>query len=280
MRTPFAAIRSFVRSNLQAAFAGFYLGVLGTIIFQTHFYHHSIWAPRYYSKCGVKLYGSFTPATVVRVDELLLVLPRKVVKSIDSINLNNDKEHYSKGAVGHFNQASGQRICLRDDSINALWHEAGHAYTSYLNSQNSNFVKEWISVAGDVYGCRDVGSMVFPGNGLLNAYSSKNHKEDVAEFMEEFYFAVAGEPSDFRLLYAIRLGDYARGKPWQLDARYQKKVNLLLKYGFVSRADYDKFMNLGYLDFQSGSPLARAGGFFVTPACSPRPPRRDESRLG
>ena len=261
MRTPLAAIQGFARSNLTVAFAGFCFGLAGILVFRVHFQHHSVWAPRYYSKCGVKLYGSFTPSTVARVDELLSVLPRRVVRAIDLINLNNDKKHYSRGTVGHFSQAGGRRICLRNDSINALWHEAGHAYESYLNSQDSNFTKEWISIAGNVYGCRDVGSITFPGNGLLNAYSSKNHKEDVAVFMEEFYLAVAGEPSDFRLLYAIRLGDFARGKPWQLDFRYQKKADLLLEYGFVNRADYDKFMGLGYLDFRSGSPLAH----FVLP---------------
>lgn len=257
MRTFLSAIGSFIAKNSLVVVSVFLL-LLGSGLFRGYFSHHSVWAPRYQSNYGMKLYGSFTLATVTQVEKLLSVLPRRVAESIDSINLNDDKEHYGYGTVAHFTgECGGRRICLRDDSINALWHESGHAYESYLNSQDSDFTREWCSVAGDVYEYRNVNKIIFPSNGLLNAYSSKNHREDMAEFVEAFYCAISGEPSAFRVLYMASLKDFADGKPWRTDPRYQKKIDLLLKYGFVSRADYDKFMGLGYLDPQSGSPLAR-----------------------
>lgn len=256
MRTFLSAAGSFIAKNLFVVVPVFLL-LLGSGLFRGYFSHHSVWAPRYQFQHGAKLYGSFTLETVAQVEKLLSVLPRRVAGSIDSIKLHDDKEHYGYGTVAHFNgMCGGRRICLRSNSINCLWHEAGHAYESYLDSQDCDFTKEWRSVAGNVYEYRNVNKIIFPGNGLLTLYSSKNHREDVAEFVEAFYCAISGEPSALRVLYAASLKDFADGKPWRSDPRYQKKIDLLLKYGFVSRADYDRFMDLGYLDAQSGSPLA------------------------
>lgn len=209
---------------------------------------------QYQSRFNIVLRGQFTTRSAMLLDYSLSVLPRCVRASIRSISLNDDVRHYGLLDGGHCHET--RNICIKTDSLETthldfcdrvVWHEAAHAYESYLDSRGSDFTKQWRVVAGeDVYGCD---SPVFPNHGILCEYGSKNYTEDIATFVEYLYCSttfVHGTTHNHN--YFAYLPVVRRVNQGQLDARFRRKLDLLLKYGFVSKEDHDRFLKLGYLD--------------------------------
>ena len=194
------------------------------------------------SRHRVPLRGSFTPESVQQVDALLDVLPQRMVEAINSISINDDEHHYwSANHTGHCHWPS-RHICIKSGKIEgSLWHETAHAYAYYLDDIGSNFYDDWRHAAGNVYGKHSPAH--FPSAGLLSKYGATNYDEDISVFVEEFYCAITGRGTFFA---TVAMQSRAAKRP--PDARFQKKVDLLLKYGFISKEHYEKFKQLKMLD--------------------------------
>lgn len=181
-----------------------------------------------------KLYGQFTQQEINELHVLVNIFPKPVINSIKFI-AKVDASHFKDNDAGHCWQDG--RICIRNNYVNdpnVVWHEIAHAHTWHVISYNTNnFEKEWKEVAGDnVYrGKKDI-NWEYPRDGLVTGYSRSNWMEDSAEFVTEFYKIIYNYKSAFKFLSK---------EDWGKDNRYQAKTDLLYKYGFVSKNDYNTF---------------------------------------
>jgi len=193
----------------------------------------------YKSRHKILLRGQLTEYQARELDFLLDIFSPKVLQSIKSISLNDDFHHYGPKYISGECHFSGD-ICLKSKYVNdsgTLWHEVAHAYHYELNRLGRNFEKEWLRVAGDVYG-KDSPDW-FPQNGLLTKYSEKEYMEDIAEWVSEFYQAIADRPTAFSKFY-----DWPFRPSINSDPRYKAKLELLRKYEFITEDDYRRFIAL------------------------------------
>ena len=116
--------------------------------------------------------------------------------------------------------------------------------TSEIIASGSDFLAEWLRTAGDVYGknMRTVNQngreviawtdgTLGPRNGCVTTYGCYSLHEDVATFVQP----AAINPKFFESLITP-------GSP-QYDERYRKKLDLLLKYGFLKEDVYNKIIS-------------------------------------
>lgn len=141
------------------------------------------------------------------------------------------------------------KIVLKSFELDLIAHEIGHTY-SFL--QPKEFWESWESISKGHYKYNtfpelfDFIAKIFPNftktntdftpkNGILTDYGSKNKYEDVAEFTEDFF-------TGYKKLSTVSLKE----KPL-----FEKKIDLLLKYGFISKQMYDEAkLNLSSNSFE------------------------------
>lgn len=175
-----------------------------------------------------------------KINTALKFFPRPVQDTVRSItvrrSLSHDGEKAKSGEIAHFHEGNDGgavgAICLKNRAFNTLdiWHEVAHAYVR-RKLWNGDFSKRWQTVAGDVYKKRSlyIRSMsdLFPKDGCLTYYGRFNWEEDVAEWVAMLFAYEGG--FRHRLVYIDKT-----------DERYQKKLLLLLEYGFIHRDTYFK----------------------------------------
>ena len=133
--------------------------------------------------------------------------------------------------------------------IGTFQHECAHPLTFDLASSKNTrvFQKEWLEAAGDVYNKHarksdEYGSYVWTGedeptlmfearHGCMRPYSTTSYREDVSTFVE----AIWEQPEKVKQLLDQTQPNY--------DPRYQKKLDLLLKYGFISKEVYESVLS-------------------------------------
>lgn len=196
---------------------------------------HSMPPQRAISNCGIPIHSD---AETVSKEDLEVInlgcsyLPRDVSNSIEAIAIYKKDPHHVGKYYGH---AYNSIMCLNLVTLKTFWHEAGHNYHYYLDEEFDNqFTDEWLGVAGDVYSCCESR----PSRGVLTGYGSTEYAEDVAEWVSQcylFYYALKTH-----LLNAYNEA-FVRIVAKDSDPRYRKKLELLLKWGFVSQ---DVFNNI------------------------------------
>lgn len=184
-----------------------------------------------------------TSDQIATIKTALGYLPENFRKSVLVIHLRDDLDHFSyhyldktKTAAAHNCTAKGRKVCIRPEHLknNLIWHEVAHVYT-HCNPEASNFIYDWIRVAGDVY-ADDYESYYSkdPDGGLLTNYSRCNYLEDIAEWVQCCY----------TYLYLDKNYWVFNNKYLKSDSRYRKKLALLYKYGFLDESGYKKLKPL------------------------------------
>lgn len=163
---------------------------------------------------------------------------------------------YQSFAIGGEAFAYDRSILIASNSNSAyiphvITHETAHKLHFNLGSDSGEFAEQWAKVqpkedyrtekeqllrytasGGYEYGFEKWSSTVSnqPLNGFIRVYSAGNNKEDVATFVDTIY-------TDPQIFKKYSLLDPK--SPNYADGKYQKKLDLLLKYGFISKSQYD-----------------------------------------
>ncbi|MEK6844906.1 MAG: hypothetical protein AABX44_01485 [Nanoarchaeota archaeon] len=155
-------------------------------------------------------------------------------------------------------------ICLTDSSKETIFHESAHIRQNGLDRINSDFSKKWKQIANFEYGIENVESLFLkdgtlldrrwkddsskcPKDGLLNPYSAKSINEDIAEFVGTLGNVDKKERAKNlncqNMIYQLFFCDTT-------DRRYQKKLDLLKEYNFLTKEEHKKLSeNLGCLNY-------------------------------
>lgn len=173
----------------------------------------------------VAMLHSFTPAM------------RRSVASIAILGKHR-QDHFGYHDVGqtqlilaHCHGSDGH-ICIRRgrETLPILAHEVAHALTHQLQENPNNddyFPKLWTEAAEERYQKnRFSPDHPFPCCGFLDEYGSTRFTEDIAMYVEYIYAAMLNLPHP---LHNIP----------KTDHRYYKKLELLLRYKFISQEDFD-----------------------------------------
>ncbi len=134
-------------------------------------------------------------------------------------------------------------------------HESAHLLSYRCYRLDNKFQEEWRAAAGDVYdryvlprtehggdgGWQNRRSRGLPQFGCMNSYGNKDFLEDVATFAEAATF----EPGRLRELIdpdSAYYRDYPDQAPFV--GVYRKKLDLLLRYGFITQKEYGVILPL------------------------------------
>lgn len=160
-----------------------------------------------------------------------LIHPIRAIILYNNTDFNTNFKSISNGYINAW--TSNDRIIrLKSSSISCsvIAHEAAHVRTFFLGN---SFIKQWLSVAGDVYGkgiSKDMQTWIdnssIPKNGCIRPYGCVNVLEDIATLTE----AVYSEPE---------LVTNASVK----DERFLKKLTLLHRYGFISTYMFESLLS-------------------------------------
>jgi hypothetical protein len=182
----------------------------------------------------INIEGDIDWRTIQTIESALGVLPPAIIQSIQFISFHGNPDHF-QSAVGHTN---GSTICFNSNlriTKGYVCHEAAHSYTNVLGAR---WINQWNAAAGGVYeqkwdNYRNPNIIILK-NGILRSYGLQNALEDIAVWTEEIYkYCEYSEDSVFS-----RMLDY------QYDPRFLKKLNLLLKWGFITEKEYQKIQPL------------------------------------
>jgi hypothetical protein len=132
------------------------------------------------------------------------------------------------------------RICILRSGLtpNILVHETAHALTFKTQGEAPSaegLLGDWLRVAQESYSKKRFGAEhKFPSSGFLDEYSSHNVLEDIAMFTQYAYSFHRDKASPLRKVKHIT----------NVDTRYFRKLELLLKYGFIHQKDFDRIVPL------------------------------------
>ena len=174
-------------------------------------------------------------------------------------------------------------MCLpRGFSYEALVHESAHMRHCFLNEKKSDFEKKWKKISDYQYQNKEIsnplevlgwfylgleikeenweGPFLYPKEGLLNPYSSKSVKEDVAEFVSTLSYeydskdleelclpkgwdrdsliAERHKDKDFSFFYVGENSSFPFYFANPNDKRYQQKLDLLKEYEFITKEQH------------------------------------------
>lgn len=193
----------------------------------------------------LKIKGSYNSQRIKQTIDLLQTLPPKVLSNLEGIDFVPTDLKAKRDAYA----TSDRWIHLYTTRINVstFQHECAHIRTFYLESLNAEtFQKRWLSIAGDIYGKyidepNHFGSTVWrgeespsamhePRHGCVRPYGSLNYREDIATFVEMIWT----QPEKIKKLLDRENPNY--------DPRYQKKVDSLLEYGFITKERYENLL--------------------------------------
>ena len=195
-----------------------------------------------------KKYGSLTKEQIDQKFKQLspgLKDPIKKVYIVGKEHLRNSSGHtYPKGI-----------ICLSEGcNDETLFHEAAHARHMKLKKAKSGFSEEWKEVANFKYGRKNtkrvyIGRCLIevtwkdgalgPKNGCLRPYSGEHVYEDVAGFVE----CLGNEPSESLEMKSDHFTIYPLYFCDPKEERYQKKLDLLKEYKFLTEEEHENLSN-------------------------------------
>lgn len=181
---------------------------------------------------------------------------------INKIYLIRKKDFYHEKSwmAAHAHSELGI-ICLPLDYTKSLvFHEAAHVRHAYVDFL-SDFSDEWREVALIGYGSladitnEDVSwkdGTDGPRHGCLTAYGSTTINEDVAVFVSVLGYEETPTQIKGFLTYGEDIEDFVRIYPFYFcdknNQKYQKKLDLLHKYNFLTAQEHAKLSeNLGCL---------------------------------
>lgn len=166
------------------------------------------------------------------IEKQVGMMTEKCQRSIRLFRFINraDNSHFKAETEAAHCESDGA-ICINGNAFNPfdINHEAAHALTYRLPT---SVVREWEDIAGPVYGDNHYcfGDL-YPTDGLLTHYASRNAWEDIAVWVENLYkIADTNKPGLLRLI--------------DTDARYRKKFEFLLKWGYIDQNVYDEIKPL------------------------------------
>ncbi len=230
---------------------------------------------------GIVLAGSFNGCAIYNIqheiklkkypslsteqkDSLFKDLNPGLKEGLKKVYVINDKEYKFDASHTHKNGT----ICFLDiyDSED-VFHEIAHTKHFALNKIGSDFSKKWEQVADFKYGRKNIQQIHLkngyllrvswrdgtdePKNGMLRPYSATDIYEDVATFVQalgyidEEKFVKKGDS-----LYVLNEKLFPLFFADTTDNRYQKKLNLLKKYNFLTKEEHEKLSeNLGSLNY-------------------------------
>ena len=184
----------------------------------------------------IKLFNDWNELETWQLDRSLSVLPTKMIRSVKSIALIDNINHYGDASTkGHCYPT--RQICLKSDELldpATIQHEVAHTYLFYIEKRTPEFRKKWQLIAGDVYN-RNFRS--FPTDGLWCSHgdtlSVPDYHEDVAYWVETLYQICFDPKNSVARFYLTKNRDH-------LDPRYRAKLELLYEYRFITDGVYNK----------------------------------------
>lgn len=213
---------------------------------------------------GIKLYN-FPDSEAIKVIEGYIDLLGSSSADINVIMIANDKDYNVnyKEANGNF-RFWGRTMFLRksvygtakqfNETPEIFFHEAGHAKTyalgiNYGGPDGEDKRKEWANINGIENYSGECSwknqDIVYPANGFLSAYGSSMPDEDLAVWVGTAYALYIKNETFSDLLN--------KSSP-MYDITYQKKIDFLLKKGFISQEIYNAVTDISknkkyYLQF-------------------------------
>lgn len=179
-------------------------------------------------------------------------------------------EKHLRYANGH--AIDGGIICLEENyNDETLFHESAHARHMALDNHDSDFSDEWKKIADFNYGKIKIfylsrfppivwdikwkDQTTGPGNGMMEPYSGKSIYEDAANFVEALSYEKNFENLKKECIDKFGADIEKRDYPLFFcnpeDERYQKKLDLLKKYNFLTEEEHkslsEKLGGLYYL---------------------------------
>ncbi len=168
----------------------------------------------------------------VKIKDAMENMRGAMISSTKSLTVCGESlsSHFGPKEAGHFHRLTGE-ICIRRDSLYdfIIWHEFAHAYHATLPFA---MTKEWLDVVHKNVGInaysrgRFSETQMFPHKGFLTLYGTTNVNEDIAEWHEMVRAALTGTVYHF----------FGMNKN---DPVYIKKLDLLLKWGFITASEYE-----------------------------------------
>jgi len=216
---------------------------------------------------NISLTGNIDSTNIKLAIDYLLSLPPKMLASIKGIDFpviweSAGLAYATSDGIIHLMRATFDMFSFQ--------HECAHILTFHLENKiveganatltavglkpitnvltkvkKQSFKGRWQSIAGDVYskyidpdtkyninpGWKKNGLDDGPRHGCVKSYGSKDFYEDVATFVEQIW----KNPEFFSPLVNPKSASY--------DPRYKQKLALLLEYGFINKAQYDKVIS-------------------------------------
>ena len=227
-------------------FKAIVLAVLAAVLFSGCCVLFPLPASKYQSRYGIIFRGELvTEEKAKQVDQILSELPPVVIESVRSISVREYNDPHMGDNLGHC--MFTRDICIAceggcDECLeHVILHESTHAYMYRLLSSRSNLEKAWLEIAGDIYRSRNKEKpfcLSFPKDGALSGYGATKWQEDIAETNAYIHSVVNGRKIEFF--------NYNNRPRFIADRRFRKKLDFLLKYGFMSEETYKKFLALKY----------------------------------
>jgi hypothetical protein len=174
------------------------------------------------------------------LSEALSKLPERARNSITFfvVHKDNSRKHFDDEPA-HCHSHSNKICILKSnfysyvDTLECIWHETAHAY---FHTLPNSATQEWKEISGKVYGRPYDSWLDFfkngPTKGTLTLYSLTEYGEDIAEFTKAVYAYVY-----LYKKHGFFGTNYFRGD-LKKDPRYLRKLQFLLKWGFITQEDY------------------------------------------
>lgn len=176
-------------------------------------------------------------------------------------------KHLSASQAAHAHTDSGI-VCISYSSIvshlyvyHTLLHEGAHIKHYYLNAQNSDFSREWMSVAGIDYGSmarlKDDGGVEWTdgsslsNHGCLDAYSATSLAEDIATFTASVASLEYRSSEDVMCYIEIaNNGSVGSACRWSVEriARERECIEKIKKLGHDSTTSLARIFSLYFCD--------------------------------
>lgn len=188
------------------------------------------------------------------IDSLFSFMSHELRDPIKKVYLINQKDFFDGDVRAHVHP-NNRIICMPEDWDEVCaFHETAHIKHRSLDDIGSGFSSKWKGIANFDYGKEiiNLGGLAYlwkdktigPKDGLLEPYSGKTIDEDISNFVEcagynrspeeAEKFIFANPASGVRLMINIYPLYFCN----TTDKRYQKKLDLLREYKFLTEKEH------------------------------------------
>jgi hypothetical protein len=168
-----------------------------------------------------------TPETILCIHSIALLPPDQTTR--DHLGFIDNKS--DRPVAGHCHRGKEICICIEKEKLSKtlIWHEAAHALHIFYDS-DKEICYQWalmVDVGGAIFGeTRRGPDQIFPCDGFLTRYGSRNAEEDIAVWVEAIFAAKIMDRTEiFRHAPKVDI--------------YHRKLQFLLDYKFIAQKEYN-----------------------------------------